>query len=87
VDAENPVALPLWCGLSPGLNELTLVEWQPVHAGLLPRWGSAPCVLGVRYCFWMLFHRWHCCAQAEPGEDSVDVSWPGAWHDQQVMRG
>ena len=47
----------------------------------------APWVEGSMYCFWIAFHRWHSWLQAELGVDSVDVSWPGAWHDQQVRPG
>ena len=66
---------------------LTLVGWQARHSGLDPRCGSVPCVLGVMYCFCTEFQRWHSWLQAELGVDSVDVSWPGAWHDQQVTSG
>ena len=83
----NPVACPLWCGLEPGSKTLTLVGWQSRHSVVDPRCGLVPCVVGVMYCFCVESQRWHSWLQAELGVDSVDVSWPGAWHDQQVMPG
>ena len=66
---------------------LTLVGWQSRHALVDPRCGLAPWVEGLMYCFCVAFHRWHSWLQAELGVESVDVSWPGAWQDQQFMSG